>query len=642
MIDDLSAADRSCHSPDSSGPRFLLHLAWSLTLFTTACQQHSPSTVPQGELAGRRPPRKDRLEEPRHLSTGQLTIWWDRVPENVQTASSVSPRASNIHPTDYTGPEACRRCHKQQHRLWSQHAHRRMNALADPQTVKGDFSGRATLDSLDGRATFFRVGDGFRMRLVRGPIAREYTIHQTIGSRFFQYYVGTLVAGPEPPEHKFYHLDHVLPFGYWLSEKLWVPVVHLGHERPDEQRADPFVQPSIEPPFFAEYSYSCNYCHTTFPLGDMLLRAPQLIGQHAPVNLHFWAPDYLQHTHPQLWDGRRDPTRLPDRERYQLLQAVQGFSATRHAVSLGISCEACHLGSSEHAANPEIKPRFFPAAPELFVENEGTEVDYGRTHRNVNWACGRCHAGTRPEFAGGYATWNSIEFTDAQRGSCYSQLRCIDCHDPHTAIGQRWTRTPAQDEQVCLGCHQQFRDKTALVAHTHHARQSEGSRCLNCHMPRINEGLQDVVRTHTIHSPTKPELIEANHPNACNLCHPDRSIDWSLGRLTEWYGSSFSETRLQRNYPHRDGPVGTGWLASSHESVRLVALDALARNGSTWALDRMLDALDDPFPMNRQFASRSLKKWLGLPLTDVGYRYFLTRRERRPLITRLRKLLSTR
>ena len=75
-----------------------------------------------------------------------------------------------------------------------------MNALASPQAVVGDFTGRAILESHGGRATFYRSGDDFRMRLVKGAIIREYAIHQTIGSRFFQYYVGTQITGPEPPE----------------------------------------------------------------------------------------------------------------------------------------------------------------------------------------------------------------------------------------------------------------------------------------------------------------------------------------------------------------------------------------------------------------------------------------------------------
>src|SRR5215467_13933300 len=29
---------------------------------------------------------------------------------------------------------------------------------------------------------------------------------------------------------------YVLPFGYWLSAKQWVPTVHIGPELPDEER----------------------------------------------------------------------------------------------------------------------------------------------------------------------------------------------------------------------------------------------------------------------------------------------------------------------------------------------------------------------------------------------------------------------
>ena len=60
-------------------------------------------------------------------------------------------------------------------------------------------------------------------------------------------------------------------------------------------------------------------------------------------------------------------------------------------------------------------------------------------------------------------------------------------------------------------------------------------------MSRINEGLQDVVRTHMICSPTQPGMIEANHPNACNLCHLDKPIDWTIEKLRAWYDFEFSE-----------------------------------------------------------------------------------------------------
>ena len=439
------------------------------------------------EASGPAPPntvvRQDRIDEPRRFSSGNLTIWWDRVPESIREKSSADSRAleptSNIRPADYIGPDACRSCHAQQHELWSRHPHRFMNAMAQGENVLGDFSGTATLHYLGGKATFFEVDGGFRVRLRRGTTRRIYQVNQTIGSRFFQYYVGKQLAGPEDDGHKFFRNNHVLPFGYWIDRREWVPVVHIGSELPDEKRHDPFDRPATEPPFFSQYNQECNYCHTTFPLGDMMIRQPYLIGQHAPLPLNLWTPAYLQTAHPELWNGSRDPSLFPDDDLALMSQRMQKFAAAEQAVSLEISCEACHLGSREHANNPKIRPRFFPAAPELVVNSTPEQtLDYGRTHTNLNWACGRCHTGKRPVYAGGLSTWNSIEFTDAQLGACYTKLRCIDCHDPHTRTGSKWTRPASETDQLCLSCHSKYQPPDARQAHTHHPAETKGSRCM--------------------------------------------------------------------------------------------------------------------------------------------------------------------
>jgi predicted CXXCH cytochrome family protein len=319
---------------------------------------------------------------------------------------------------------------------------------------------------------------------------------------------------------------------------------------------------------------------------------------------------------------------------------MQKFAAAEQAVSLGISCEACHLGSREHANNPKIRPRFFPAAPELVVNSTPEQtLDYGRTHTNLNWACGRCHTGKRPVYAGGLSTWNSIEFTDAQLGACYTKLRCIDCHDPHTRTGSKWTRPASETDQLCLSCHSKYQPPDARQAHTHHPAETKGSRCMSCHMPRINEGLQDVVRTHTIHSPTATEPLKANHLNACNLCHTSQPIAWTLEHLESWYDPDNLKPPIAPGNSENTRPVGTRWLASEHESVRLVGLDALARSQAGWALPRMLDALDDPFLVNRQFATRAIENWLKLSLNDLGYRFYMTAEQRQPVIRRLKLMI---
>ena len=111
----------------------------------------------------------------------------------------------------------------------------------------------------------------------------------------------------------------------------------------------------------------------------------------------------------------------------------------------------------------------------------------------------------------------------------------------------------------------------AQTAHTHHPADSAGSRCMNCHMPRLNEGMQDLVRTHTIFSPTNREMIHANQPNACNQCHTEEPIDWTLKYLGEWYEAFFDAKTVEASYPEREQPAALGWLRSQHEAVRLVA-----------------------------------------------------------------------
>lgn len=589
----------------------------------------------------------DRRETPLFDKHDQLINWWDPVPDDRQThvaEINTSGEPSNIHPDDYSGPESCRECHAKNYESWSTHPHRFMNAYANESTVKGDFSGNATINYFGGLGEFYQEGDEYRMKLTRDKIIRVYTINQTIGSRFTQYYIGKQILGPEPTDHELYKTDHVLPFGYWMDARQWVPIVHVNFisdggrmkdedECPSDRRLDPFSEPGFTP-----YA-ACNVCHTTFPLADLIVNRPEVVGRHVPHRVNFSASDYLRKAHPEVWKSDKHAAEISNKDVREMKAVMKKWEAPDKAVNLGISCEACHLGSKAHVENQRTKPDFFAKSPHLYLEGL-QEKDYGRTQVNVNYICGRCHAGSRPEFAAGMSTWNSTEYTDATRGRCYSQLRCIDCHDPHKGIGQKWKPSPAEDDQSCVRCHEQFTELDAIAAHTHHKPNTAGSRCMNCHMPRMNEGLQDVVRTHMIFSPTDGSMIERNHPNACNMCHTDQPIDWTLTHLKDWYGKTYSEQRLSIFYRNRDAPAAINWLAHENASVRLVAADSLTRTKSFWALDDLLDALDDPFLINRQFVGRGLEQMLDIHLEDYGYRFYMTADERRDPLKKVRQAVD--
>jgi hypothetical protein len=577
----------------------------------------------------------------------EVKLYWDGVPDELRTNSVKAPDDyRNIRRADYSGPESCKECHKENYDAWRGHAHRLMNANATDETVRADFSAGLSLDYLGGVARFHMENGKRRMTLERDGVQRVYSITRTLGSRFFQYYIGLLVDGPEPPDEPARTIEELLPVGYWIDKQEIVPVVHVHGEPSEEHRHDPFSGPSGTP-----YNRRCATCHTTVPAGDWIMSAPgsARMQQFTPRNISFFASRYLAETYPDLVDPNRKFSEVSLPEITEILRDKINEKINPHnAVSLGISCEACHLGCAQHAKNEKLKPRFFPSDPLIMIKDGTPKEIWDRTAENKNWSCSRCHSGERPKLAGGMDTWNSTEYSDAVKGFCYDskkaaahgmkQLTCVHCHDPHKGIGKKWPLTPQQDDAKCLDCHAEFKKPEELKTHTHHSSESAGSRCMNCHMPKINEGLQDMVRTHVIFNPTNRKMIEANEPNACNLCHLDKPIDWTIDNLRKWYGEEhvYNEWELAKNYPERNGPTGIGYLRSPREAVRLIASEAIFKSGDRSAIPNLINLLNDRFLLNRQFTEKNFQQEFGVDPRKFGYRFTMTLDERQKPIKRMR------
>jgi tetratricopeptide (TPR) repeat protein len=102
-----------------------------------------------------------------------------------------------------------------------------------------------------------------------------------------------------------------------------------------------------------------------------------------------------------------------------------------------------------------------------------------------------------------------------------SDLHCVTCH---TSSGRnRFAENP---NDACTSCHQ---EKTGggLVAHTLHKAESEGSLCVNCHVP-TREFVGHFLRSdHSFRPPMPEATIRFGSPNACNQCHDDKSPEWA-------------------------------------------------------------------------------------------------------------------
>lgn len=563
---------------------------------------------------------------------------------------------SNVRHADYAGSQNCQECHAEKYRDWTSHAHRWMNAMAEPETVKGDFTGKKSIRYQGGVGTFFREENEYRMRTERSDRTRTYHVTRTIGSRFYQYYVGKLIESSQQEPADLRNVEHVLPFGYWIDEEEWVPTVHIFREPETEHTAvDSFVGERI-----VNYDLGCSRCHTTWPYGDWMITSSgnQRLSFYSPRNVTIEARRYIESEHPDLVTSRNSDSPGTVDEYAALVKQIEAQPYEQHRLELGITCEACHNGSKEHAANSTrtnttVLPYFFPVHPLIHSEAKDFPSLVKKSDGNVNMICGRCHSGGRPVYANGIHTWNSTEFADGVQGFCYKRktgshadsptLTCVHCHDPHESNGPKWKRTPQQDDQSCIECHQQFSTAKAIEAHTHHAPDSAGSHCMDCHMPKINEGLQDMVRTHRIFNPTDPAMIEANQPNACNLCHLDKPIDWTIKHLREWYGEQhrYAESKIFRNYPRRNQPVGKEWLNSAHNGTRLAAAEAMAiTDAQRWLPELVEFMTEDTHLVNRQFIQRRLEESLGIKFRDQGFRFYMSREERREIMARLRPRLE--
>ena len=489
-----------------------------------------------------------------------------------------------------------------------------MNTAASEATVRGDFSG-VTLAYGPGHVRFGRDGSDFTMEVFAGGrLVRRHKVTRTVGSLYMQYYIGRQVFGPEPPDHLTYTLESKLPFAYCYALKRWVPEPYLDSTVDAEQA---YLDGSfyIDHPPMHNWNLSCMTCHNSYPYVARLWQQPD------PSPSAIWQGGFpaadIKTTLPRLHQGRLElePGRTRAMDPSEL-------------VTFGISCESCHFGGREHAVEGK-KIRFVPTrstimSAELSVRRPGTAEPVRSNRKDpyvVNSICSQCHNAGLPRYPNGGSMVNSSEALDMAAGACASQIKCTDCHNPHRKGPP--TGSPDQPLQVaaCVQCHKKYAAAPAALAHGRHP-PSSGVSCLDCHMPRIVAGLDTMTKSHRISSPIDGPMLAAGAPNACNLCHLDRSITWTLDELGKGWGRTVElGDALRANYGGSfSTPVGEAWLRHPNAFVRLVAADAYTR--STLVKDPapyVLTALDDTHAFNRTLALISLQRILGRPLETGEY-----------------------
>jgi hypothetical protein len=174
-------------------------------------------------------------------------------------------------------------------------------------------------------------------------------------------------------------------------------------------------------------------------------------------------------------------------------------------------------------------------------------------------------------------------------------------------------------DAACLQCHPKYQELGS--EHTHHPIESEGSRCMNCHMPHSIYGILKTSRSHTISIPSVVTTVETGRPNACNLCHLDHTLEQTATHLAEWYG-------------HEQPKLSTEEKTTAASLLHLLRGDAAQRvlqvnafqwppaqqaSGTQWMRLYLLLGMEDPYDAIRLISQRAYKTLPNAPPLDYDF-----------------------
>jgi len=261
----------------------------------------------------------------------------------------------------------------------------------------------------------------------------------------------------------------------------------------------------------------------------------------------FYPPDNLARPTGPLCDG---------------CHAVNYDVVTKSVTEWNVGCERCHGPGSAHVARPVAETIVNPARLGYVAANDtciqchsqGRPPKLPIEGKYYDWPVGY-HVGlplddfwnleehklgetTFTHFADGTAHKNRMQGNDYVQSLMYARgVTCFSCHDPHGSENDAMLRRPAS--AVCSDCHapggQNGPRAATLAEHTHHKQDSPGSACVACHMPAIAQTIADVnVRSHNFYfvPPTATDALQI--PNACNICHADKTTAWASEALKSW------------------------------------------------------------------------------------------------------------
>jgi len=189
-------------------------------------------------------------------------------------------------------------------------------------------------------------------------------------------------------------------------------------------------------------------------------------------------------------------------------------------------------------------------------------------------------------------------------------------------------KTGMDGNAACTQCHKESLYTRDVARHTFHKADSPGSECMNCHMPYITYALLGAIRSHQIASPESTGSARHGLPNACNLCHLDKTLAWTQEQLVQRY----SQPPLLLSEEQQTISAALLWLLRGNAAQRVITAwhvgwaPARQASGADWLAPFQARLLADPYGVVRYVAQDNLRKLPGFH--DFKYDFLAPEPER--------------
>jgi tetratricopeptide (TPR) repeat protein len=480
--------------------------------------------------------------------------------------SATSPSTS----IGYAGSVSCRKCHEKFYKLWAPSHHglamqpytaELARSKLTPQTqdiVIGDFRYRADITGKTGWV------------VEHGPEGeKKYKIEHAMGGKNVYYFLTALNRGRL----------QTLPVAYDVNKKEWFDMAASGVRH--------FPGQTDEPINWKDWQYTfntaCYGCHVS------------------QVSTNY---DLKTDTYHTVW---KEP---------------------------GINCETCHGPADEHI-------RVCEAAPKGTVPKDLKIIRGGRdfSKEQINAGCSSCHAKAvvltttfkpgdkfcdhfglvtleNPDYyPDGRDLGENYTYTSWMMSPCVKSGK-LDCFHCHTSSGRYKFKAEDKANQACMPCHKEKVDNP--TEHTKHKANSPGNKCISCHMP-MTEFARMHRTDHSMLPPTPAATIAFKSPNACNLCHKDKTSQWADETVRKWRKRDYQAAVLQRAALIEAGrkrdwsklPEMIDYVTSKdRDEIFATSLIRLVQSsGDPRVAPALLKAIKDPSPLIRAAAAQALQNF---------------------------------